>query len=64
MSMIDKAANDLCLECWHRRGFHDGAGCNAQLPNGDPCPCTTCVDMPSSEPCQMPHWIEREEVDG
>ena len=47
---VEKSPDDICLECGHRRGYHDGAGCSASLPNSDPCPCRTCVDMPSSEP--------------
>jgi hypothetical protein len=48
-----KSSDDICLECGHRRGYHDGAGCAGSLPNGAPCPCRTCVDMPSSEPHQL-----------
>jgi len=51
--VLDREADDICLECGHRRGYHDGAGCTAGLPNGDPCPCKTCLDMPS-EPFQLP----------
>ncbi len=46
-------AEDICLECGHRRGLHDGAGCTASLPNGDPCLCRTCVDMPSCKPYEL-----------
>lgn len=58
MTTINPEADDICLECRHRRGDHDGAGCTAQLPNGDPCPCRTCVDMPNSEPSSLPHFVD------
>ncbi len=47
---MGKSPDDICLECGHRRGFHDGIGCNDQLPNGQPCTCRVHIDMPSSEP--------------
>ncbi len=47
-------ADDICLECGHRRGYHDGAGCSAQLPDGSPCGCLVVVDMPDSEPIELP----------
>lgn len=54
MVVIDREIDDICLECGHRRGYHDGAGCTAKLPNGAPCLCRICVDMPSSEPFRLP----------
>jgi hypothetical protein len=57
MTTINPEADDICLECGHRRGDHDGIGCNARLPNGDPCLCRTCVDMPNSKPSSLPHFI-------
>jgi len=38
-------ADDICTECGHRRGYHDWIGCNDQLPNGGPCPCTVRVTL-------------------
>ena len=52
--MSDTGDYEICLECGHLKGYHDGAGCTDHLPNSDPCPCTICVDMPGCEPHQLP----------
>lgn len=55
---MSERSDEICLECGHRRGRHDGAGCTEELPDGSPCPCTTCIDMPSDEPTTMPEIIK------
>lgn len=51
---MDNKADEICLECGHRRGYHDGMGCTDQLPDGTPCPCSIAIDMPGSEPHFLP----------
>ncbi|KKL20360.1 hypothetical protein LCGC14_2456260, partial [marine sediment metagenome] len=51
---VPEVSDEICLECSHRRGYHDGAGCTEALPDGSPCPCATCLNMPSSEPTDFP----------
>ena len=51
---MTEVSDEICLECGHRRGVHDGAGCSHWLPDDSPCPCTICIDMPSSEPTVFP----------
>lgn len=46
-------SEEICLECGHRRGDHDGAGCNFQI-QGMPCHCETTIDMPGSQPSFFP----------
>lgn len=42
-------ADDICMECGHRRGYHDGIGCNDQILNGDPCLCKVKVNLRGEE---------------
>lgn len=44
------AKDELCPGCLHKREYHDGAGCTDQMPDGSPCLCLICIDMPGDEP--------------
>lgn len=38
-------ADEICVMCGHRRGYHDGAGCTDELADGSPCRCDLYVDF-------------------